>query len=178
MIRRLLETRKPRERILLTAFLWAALLLAAAMLVGALRKSGSTLKIARSEVAVQKSTIAQKDFIEGRLANARNTIDSNKTINAIKLSSSVDALARNAGLNANIASPVRKESDIFNTYTVRMSCKNASLEQLLNFTQSVRKQAPYLAMRRFKMNADQRDPRVLSAEIEIESFELNKAISR
>ena len=170
MIRRMLETRKPRERILMAAFLWA--------FVGGLRKNFATLRIARAEVRDQNALIADKSDIETRLANARTSIDTTKTLDALKLSGTVDTLARNADLTVNIASPTSKTSDIFNTNNVRVSCRKASLEQLVTFTQSVRKLAPYLAIRRFKISADAHDPHDLSAEIEIESFELNQKLSR
>jgi hypothetical protein len=178
MIRRLLETRKNRERILMAAFLWAFVLLWAVLAAGAMRKNVTALRLARSEIRDQKSMLAQKGDIETRLEKARTSIDTAKTLDALKLSGVVDSIARDSGITANIASPVSRNSDIFNTNSVRVSCKKATLEQLLNFTQSIRKQAPYLAIRRFKISADQRDPHNLGAEVEIESFELNKKLSR
>jgi hypothetical protein len=178
MIRRLLETRNERERILLTAFLWAGVLLWAAILAGSTRKGLTALKIAKAEAREQRFLMAEKDDIEARLVSAKSSIDSAKTLGALKLSSAVDDLARQAGMVVSIASPVRKASSIFNTYSVRVSCRNTSLEQLFAFTQAVRKQAPYLSIRRFKMNADQRDNRRITAEFEIESFELNQSLSQ
>lgn len=178
MIRRLLETRNERERILLTAFLWAGVLLWAALLTSSFRKSVTSLKIAKAEAREQQFLIAEKDDIEARLITAKASIDATKTLGALKLSSAVDEIARQAGMVVSIASPVRKASSIFNTYSVRVSCRNTSLEQLFSFTQNVRKQAPYLSIRRFKMNADQRDNRRITAEFEIESFELNQPLSQ
>jgi hypothetical protein len=178
ILRRLFETRKQRERVLLTAFLWAGILLWAAVVMSSARKSVASLKIAKSEAVEQKLLIAEKNDIEARLGKARASIDPAKTLGALKLSSTVDDLAREAGMVVSIASPVRKESSIFNTYSVRVSCRNTTLDQLFTFTQAVRKKAPYLAIRRFKMNADQRDNRRLTAEIEIESFELNQSLSK
>jgi len=178
MIRRLLETRKQRERILLIAVLGALLLLWAIMLLRSARRQATSLNEAMLDVRAQKGVITRKDEIHTRLAHARAAIDPTRTLGAIQLSSTVDALARKSGLSADIGSPLRQESGIFNTNSVRVSVRNASLEQLLGFTQSVREQAPYLALRRFKMNADPRDPRLLNAEIEIESFELNLSISQ
>lgn len=178
MIRRLLETRKERERLLLTAFLWAGILLWAALTIGSMRKSVTALKIAKAEALEQKMLMSDSANIEERLANARASIDPSKTLGALKLSSAVDDIARQAGMVVSIASPVRKGSSIFNTYSVRVSCRNTTLDQLFNFTQTIRKQAPYLAIRRFKMNADQRDNRRITAEIEIESFELNQSLSK
>ncbi|MFA5256814.1 MAG: hypothetical protein WC360_01575 [Opitutales bacterium] len=178
MIRRLLDTRKQRERILLSAVLGAVLLLWAIMLLRSARLQAASLDEAMMDVRAQKGVIERKDEINARLETARAAIDPARTLGAIQLSSTVDALARKASLSADIGSPLRRESGIFNTNSVRVSVRNASLEQLLGFIQTVREQAPYLALRRFKMNADQRDPRALNAEIEIESFELNQSISQ
>jgi hypothetical protein len=178
MIRRLFETRKWRDRILLTAFLWAGVLLWAVALAGSMRRGVRTMRAAKAEALEQRMTIAEKQEIEKRLENARKSIESSKLIGALKLSSTMDDLARQSGLLVSIASPVRKESSIFNTYSVRVSTRNATLDQLFNFSQAIRKQAPYLAIRRFKMSADQRDNRKISAEFEIESFELNQTASK
>ena len=178
MIRRLLETRKQSERILLVAFLWAILLMWALALIGALRKDISALRMQSAERAGQRNLIAQRGEIEERLAKARASIDRAKTLNALKLSSTIDSLARDAGLSVNIASPVSKASDIFNTNTVRVTCHSASLDQLLNFTQSIRAKAPYLAIRKFKISSDSHDAKLLNAEVEVESLELNQTISQ
>jgi hypothetical protein len=178
MIRRFLETRKLRERILLVAFIWAIVLLWAIMSVGAFRRHFSAMSLARGEIKNQKIVMAESADIESRLEKARTLIDPARTIGPLKLSSSVDTLARDAGLEANIASPTSKSSEIFNRNTVRASCKKASIDQLITFTQAVRKQAPYLSISRFKISADQRDPHLLSAEFEIESFELAQSISK
>jgi hypothetical protein len=178
MIRRLLETRKQSERILLVAFLWAILLMWALTLAGALRRNVASLRMQSSERINQRNLIAQRSEIEGRLAKARTSIDRAKTLNALKLSSAIDSLARDTDLTVNIASPVSKASDIFNTNTVRVTCRNASLEQLLNFTQSIRAKAPYLAIRKFKISSDSHDAKLLNAEVEVESFELNQTISQ
>lgn len=169
---------KPRERLLLTAFVWAVLLLCLIGIASSISKGFRQLHMARAEVLTQDRIIAQKNDIEKRLETARNSIDTNKTLGALQLSSTIDSLARDASLSANIASPVSKESSIFNTYSVRISCRNAPMENLLNFARSVRAKAPYLAIRRFKISADTHNPAQLSAELEIESFELNQTLSR
>lgn len=178
MIRRLLETRKFRERVLLIAFLWTIVLLWAALSLGSLQRHFSSMRLAMSEVKNQKTVIAEKSEIQDRLEKARALIDPSKTIGTLKLSSTVDSIARDTGIEANIASPTSRTSDIFNKNTVRVTCKKASIDQLMNFTQAVRKQAPYLSISRFKINADSRDPHYLGAELEIESFELSKSFSK
>ncbi|MBN1403402.1 MAG: hypothetical protein JW942_02900 [Opitutales bacterium] len=178
MIRRLLETRNRRERILLCAFIWALLLLWALLIISSARDSFSALSEARMELAAQKAVLSRSSEIKDRLTLARSSIDPAKALGPIRLSSTVDDLARKAGLTADIGSPQSKDNSIFKTSSVRISARGANLEQLINFTQSVRQQAPYLALRRFKMSADQRNPQSINAEIEIESFELNTALSR
>jgi hypothetical protein len=176
--RRLFETRKPRERILMAAFFWTFLLLLAGVIGGCARKSSGELGGARMEARQQKALIAERGRIESRLKQARDSIDPAKTVGALKLSSLVDEIARGASLSASIASPTRKPSGIFSTYTVRVSCRDASLDQLIGFAQEIRKRSPYLAMRRFKLSADARDPKKIGAEMEIESFELNQPLSK
>ncbi len=178
MLRRLLETRNFRERALLGAFLWALVLLWLVVLMGSISSRYSALKGARMELRSQEAVISRADQIHARLEQARSVIDPARTFSSIRLSSSVDAMARQAGLTADIGSPQKKESGIFNTSSIRVSVRGASLEQLVGFTQAVRSEAPYIAIRRFRMSADQRDPRNLNAEIEIESFEHNQSLSR
>jgi len=178
MIRRLLETRKFRERALLIAFVLGAVLLWAAVSMGSLRRHFSAMRLARAEIINQKTVMAERGDIEDRLEKARAMINPAKTIGSLKLSSTVDSLARDAGIEASIASPTSKTSDIFNRNTVKVTCKKASIDQLITFTQAVRKQAPYISISRFKISADSHDPHLLSAEVEIESLELSKPISK
>jgi hypothetical protein len=178
MIRRLLETRKLRERVLLVAFVWAIVALWAVVSIGAFRRHLSAMRIARAEVKNQNVVMAERAEIEQRLDKARTMIDPAKTIGPLKLSSTVDSIARDAGLEATIASPTSKTSDIFNRNTVKVSCKKTSIDQLVAFAQAVRKQSPYLTISRFKISADSHDPHLLGAEFEIESLELSKPISK
>ena len=146
--------------------------------MGSFRRHLSELNMARAEVRNQNLMIKSRADIEQRLEIARGMIDPAKTIGSLKLSSTVDSLARDAGIEATIASPTSKTSDIFNKNTVKISCKKTSLERLITFVQTVRKQAPYLTISRFKIGADSHDPHLLSAEFEIESLELSKSVSK
>jgi hypothetical protein len=178
MIRRLLQTRILRERVLLAAFAWAFVCLWGLLLARCASTSSAEYSAAAAAAEMNDAILERQDSIENRLEQARAAIDPTKTIGPIKLSSTVDALARNAGLTADIAAPANKRSNIFTTSTVRVSVRGATLDQLIGFTQAVRGKAPYLAIRGFRLSADTRDQTKLNAEIEIESFELNQTLSR
>jgi hypothetical protein len=49
------------------------------------------------------------------------------------------------------------------------------LQQIMTFTQAVRQQAPYLALRGFELRANNRDPRQIDATLVVESFELTES---
>jgi type II secretory pathway component PulM len=176
MIRQLFETRRHRERILIAALSWAVVLLWLVVFIRSYREHASQLRAALSEVRTQDSIIASTASIEENLAAARKRLDPAKTIGAMQLSSTVDTLSRNAGLMADIASPVRRDSSIFTVTSVRVSIRDASMDQLINFANSVRANSPYIAILGFKLSASQRDPHQLSAEFEIESIELNNSL--
>lgn len=172
MFRRLFDSFTLRERIGLVLFIWLAVLLWLTVIRGNWVDRQRAYVQARSDLNNQQVLIDNRDFIEERVAVAREGIDPSRTYSGSELFSHIDNLARQSELAADISSPTRREERIFNTNSVRVSVRRASLEQLISFVHSVRSEAPYLALRRFQIDANQRDPRQLNAQLEIESFEL------
>ncbi len=174
MIRRLFELRSPRERLLMTVFLWLALLLWLVLSIRWWRNALYQHALASDAVAEQQIYINEANSIDERLAGAQAMIDPTRTLTSTQLFSAVDGLARESGLPADIRSPESSEEGIFNTHRVRVDVRRASLEQLMTFTQAVRQQAPYLALRNFAVRANGRDPKQLDAVVVVESFELTQ----
>ena len=175
MARRLFELRNPRERILLTAFLWLLLLLWLVFQGRVWRGASYQFSAARAELRSQQVYLDEAAEIEARLLAAQGMIDHSRTYTAIQLSSVVDNMARDAGLPADIRSPERREEGIFNTYSVRVDARRATLEQLMLFTQAVRSQAPYLSIRSMEIRSNARDPNQLDSVIVVETFELTES---
>ncbi len=174
MIRRLFESRPLRERALLTGFVWIVLLFWALMLMRGYRDGIFEMRSAKGALADQRFYLERADDIGTRLTQARDAIDTDKALNGLQLAGAVQNIASDAELLADIGSAVRSESGIFNTYRVRVSARRATMEQLLAFTQEVRKRAPYIALRSFEVSSNRRDPRQLDAVMQIESFELTE----
>lgn len=172
MFRRLFDSLTFRERLGLVIFIWLGVLLWLTVIRGNWVTQQRAYTEARFELNTQQTLLDNREFIDERVAVAREGIDPSRTYSGSSLFSHVDNLARQAELAADISSPIRREERIFNTNSVRVSVRRASLEQLIAFVHSVRSEAPYLALRRFQIDANQRDPRQLNAQLEIESFEL------
>lgn len=174
MIRRLFELRNPRERLLLTVFVMLLLVLWLVLQSRSWRAALQDYSMARANLAGQAVYLNAQDSIALRLSGAQAMIDPARTYTGTQLFSMVDNLARAASLPADIRSAERQEEGIFNTYSVRVDARRATLEQLLLFTQAVRQQAPYLALRSVEIR-NNKDPRQLDATIVVESFELTES---
>ncbi len=172
MIRRFFDSFSLRERFLLVSFIWLGLLFWMTVLLQKYRAQHFEFSKARQTLVDQQVFLDNRELIEEREQQARAGIDPSRTYAGSALFSTVDNLARAADMTPDIQSPLRREAGIFNTNTVRVSVRRVTLEQLVTFVQSVRAEAPYLALRRFQLDANARDPNQLNASFEIESFEL------
>lgn len=165
-----------RERLLLIAFLLLGLLMWFGALSRQLRYAFEQNRDHRNILQLHAVLLDNEEFIAERLRTARQGLDSSKTFSSEDLFGKVDTLVRTFALNAEISSPQGREDEIFSTYAVRVTVKNATLHELLAFTQAIQAEAPYLNLTRFQVDPISRDPRRLNAQYEIESFEITQDI--
>lgn len=175
MIRQLFFSLSLRERILITAFIWVLVL---AWLLGLLDSYGETSREFRNNKQTLSSfeqILEQSDMVEQMLREAREGLDSSRTFSGSQLVGHLDQLAREAGISSfdtNI--PTTQETDLFSFHTVRLNIRNIQIEDLIAFDRQIKEDAPYIALTRFELVANRRDPRYLDAIFELASFELKE----
>jgi hypothetical protein len=175
-LRFLFERLSLRERLFLVVFLTLALLMWFGALSRNLRLTLKELQDHNNILSLHTVLLDNEEFIVDRLRVAREGLDGSKTFSSEDLFGKVDTLVRTFKLNADIRSPQSRQDEIFSTYAVRLEIKNATLHELIAFTQSVQAEAPYLNLTRFQIDPISRDPRRLNAQVEIESFEITQEI--
>ncbi|MCD8481937.1 MAG: hypothetical protein LR015_04215 [Verrucomicrobia bacterium] len=175
MLRALFNSLTPRERLLITLFVWALALLWFGSVMERLRSGSADLRTTKVSLQSQAETLALADRAEMLLQQARSGLDSARTYSAAQLVGQLDSLAREAGLTFDLSSPQTQETDIFSFHNVRMGIRRAQLKDLVAFDEKIRSHAPYIALSRFQFIANTRDPRFLDATLEISSFELKES---
>ena len=173
--RQILELLSLRERGLLILFLWVLLVWWLTEVLGAYRSSAATHSTNAATLETHASWFAERDFINQRLAAAREGVDPANTYNAEQLAGRVDSLMRSLSLRYNSARPSTESTDIFSFHTLRIDLPRASLEELLRVEAGLREFAPYISLSQFQVAArNQRDPRQLNATFVVVAFELNE----
>lgn len=175
MLRALFNSMTPRERLLVTLFIWALALMWLGSVLDGLRTNSADLRTTGVSLQAQADTLSLADRAEAQLQQARAGLDSGRTFSAAQLVGQLDSLAREAGLTFDLSSPQTQETDIFSFHNVRMGIRRAQLSDLIAFDEKIRAHAPYIALARFQFIANTRDPRFLDATLEISSFELKES---
>lgn len=175
MIRNLFFSLSVRERLLLTVFVWALIMV---WLLGLLDSFGNTLRDFRyNGQALERfeETLEQSEMVELLLEEARAGLDSSRTYSASQLVGRLDSLAREADLGSfDLNIPSTQETDLFSFHNVRLNINNTRIEELIAFDQRIKEDAPYISLARFELVASRRDPRYLDAVFELTSFELKE----
>lgn len=178
MLRQLYDSLSLRERFLLLGFIWLGLLFWFTFQMRGYRAASTAHSSIKSILETQQVLLDNEAYIEERVALAQGSIDNSRTYSGSSLFSTVDNLARQAEIAADINSPTSSEEGIFRIHSVRVNIRRATLEQLIRFVHAVRADAPYLSLGRFQLDANARDPQQLNAQFIVESFELAETDSR
>lgn len=175
MIRQFFFSLSLRERLLLTAFIWVLVL---AWLLGLMDSYGETTREFRSNkqtINNFEQILEQSEIVELMLKEAREGLDSSRTFSGSQLVGHLDRLARDADLSSfDLNVPSTQETELFSFHTVRLNIKNTQIQDLIAFDRQIKEEAPYIALTRFELVANRRDPRYLDAIFELASFELKE----
>ncbi|MFP4157609.1 MAG: hypothetical protein ACLFU4_08330 [Opitutales bacterium] len=163
-----------REKLLALVFILVILILWSGNWLGRL----GAWNAGRTQSAVELDTQQQwldrsEEYTEG-LDQALERVDPSKTFRGSQLSERVDSLLRQSGLSAQAdIDPVRtREGEIFNDHNLRVRLSRISIAQLVQFSQALRKDSPYINIESVRIAANRRNPEQLDVRFEINSFDL------
>lgn len=171
-IRHFFLTRALREKLLLVAFI----------AIGALwwfsaysRHAGSFWREVRSttsRLTLQAQWIKNRVAIEEAAKKTAERLDPSRTLNGNQLVTTVDQLAKDAGLRNGIGlTPTTEKSGQFAVHTVEYNITNAGWDQLKAFYETLQKRSPYISIERFILSATQ-NPAVLTLNLKVVSVEI------
>lgn len=173
MLHALFHALSLRERFLLAVFIWGLLVLWMLNLLSNSQNSLNTYRLQSQLMQSLRATIGLAGQAEEVLAVARRGLDDSKTFSASQLVGRLDSLAReNAISSFDISNPSTIETELFSFHTVRLSVKRATITELIQFDTAIKRHSPYIALTDFQISSNRRDPRVLTADLELVSFEL------
>jgi hypothetical protein len=171
-IRHFFLTRALREKLLLVAF----------VAVGALwwfsafsRHAGVFWREVRStssRLSVQTEWIKNRVVIEESAKKTAERLDPARTLNGNQLVTTVDQLAKDAGLRNGIGlTPTTERSGQFAVHTAEYNITNAGWDQLRAFYDALQKRSPYISIERFILSATQ-NPAILTLNLKVVSVEI------
>lgn len=171
---RILQSISTREKTMLVAFIIVCLLIWASSLSRRWEDTSTTLSAAQRDLRQQQVWISNAPQFESRLQQVLSHLDPAKTLSAEDLVSLVDTLSRQAKLRHELATPQTRQGTLFNSNTLRVSFRNITLEDLVTFELQIREHFPYTTLSGLALSANQADPRLLNARLEITSFEIKE----
>lgn len=175
MLNRLFFSLKVRERLLLTLFIWVLLTLWFFGTLDDWQSVDQSLKNVKNGLAEANRYLSTADQTRADLAAAKSGVEPGRTLSAAELVGLLDGLARESNLDFEIRTPTTEQSDPFSFHTVRVAIRRAKIEALEAFDRKLKEHAPYMSLRHFQITASRRDPALLDATLEVESFELKDA---
>ncbi len=175
LFRQIFNALSLRERYLMAAFIWALIIIWFMYAAEDFQKSWDRFEDQKETIEKFRSTISEADLAAVMLAEAKSGLDSSRTFSSAQLVGKLDSLARlNEVSSFDISTPSTEETQLFSFHTVRLSIKRTRIGELIRFDQAVKQHSPYIALGKFQISANKRDPRFLDAVFELVSFELKE----
>ncbi len=147
----------PRERLLLTAFVWVMVLIGASVLWQQYRKLRAEEEKLQQDAQVQDVVLARKAEVEAALAEHVERMRSSATLEGATLQGLVDALARQCNLTAASVVPRTEEKGGVQILSVRVTFNDAPMERLLVFEDLLGSQRIRLVTNRVQIDAGRND---------------------
>ena len=172
VIRHYFLTRALREKLLLMAFLAIGVLW---WLSAFGRHAGAFLREARTttaRLATQALWVRNQPPIEAAAKKTAERLDPAKTLNGNQLVTTVDQLAKEAGLRNGVGlTPTTQKSGQFAVHTAEYNITNAGWDQLRAFYDALQQRSPYISIERFILSSGA-NPAVLTLNLKIVSVEI------
>ena len=171
-IKQLYQRISLREKLLLTAFIWVVVIISFLFALDATSKTWKNWKLWSNNLNEQKAWLSLAPTIEANLRESLTAFNPDRTFDSASLVGRIDALARQTGVNHDIANPRSQQGERFEFHTMRVTIRRTPMEKWIAFTNQLRAESPYINIESIRLNADSRSPDLLDGQFIIQSFEL------
>lgn len=163
-----------REQLLLLIFVLTIVGLWAASQFQRAHEWNETRRLTNAILTDHQMYLDRHEEFELGLAAALERVDPSKTKSATELAGRIDQLVRQAGLSSSAdIDPVRsQEGEIFNDHNIRVRLSRIAIAKVIEFNSLIRKETPYITVKKVDLAANRRNPAEIDARFEINSFEL------
>ncbi len=167
------EKMSPRERFMLLAFAWTAVILWGSMLSTQVKSLKTDITLTQSNLKKQQDSLNKKQSVEAKIKNYqqffKTTIDSTALVPRV----------RNYAVAANIPAPTissgaieSKKDSIFTVSSVTIHFAKTPLRNLVDFASRILADHPSLVIDEVNFSAELLNPRLLDGEVRVKSLEL------
>ncbi len=167
------EKMTPRERFMLLAFAWTAVILWGTMLSSQVKTLRTNITLTQSLLKKQQDSLNKKQSVEAKIKNYQQIFKT--TVSSTELVPRV----RDFAVAANIPAPTissgaseSKKESIFNVNAVTVHFSKTPLRDLVDFASRVLADHPYLVIDEVNFNAELLNPRLMDGEMRVKSLEL------
>ncbi|MCH2155452.1 MAG: hypothetical protein MK080_05575 [Opitutales bacterium] len=171
-VRALFIERSPREQILALAIVLVLALWWASSEIATWQSFWTTYRSQGYNLERQNEWLKDRERIDAELVAALETLDASQTYSDSELAGRVDELSRSFDLSYSISNRPSVTNEDFNTHSVRLNINRAELRPLIEFTQSLQREAPYLVIDSVRITVNRSRPTEHNATFTLSSFEL------
>lgn len=173
-IRRLFNRMTVREQVLTLTFVLVILFIWTSSILKRGKAWDLNRQKVQSDLFIQQQWLDRADDYEASYKKALERVDPRKTFDGAQLSEKIDSILRQAGLSSSAdIDPVQtREGEIFNDHTIHIRLKRISIAQLIQLSQLLRKETPYINTQSIQITKNRNKPEELDIRFRINSFDL------
>jgi len=172
-VRHFFLTRALREKLLLMAFIAVGAL----WWFSAISKRTGVFwreqRITSARLREQAQWIKNRGNIEQAAKKTAERLDPARTLNGNQLVTTVDQLAKEAGLRNGVGgTPTTERSGQFTVHTAEYTIAQAAWDPLKSFYEALQGRSPYISVERFVLSAAPNNPALLTLNLKVVSVEI------
>lgn len=164
-----------RERVLLLALIATALVIWALSLSSGFRRISAQNSATQNAIEQNEIILGTREIVETRLEKKAAELAKGSEISETDLLSAIGTLAAETGLKPESSRPTDKSRAPFDIVSVRITLRNAPLENLVEFDERISDEFPSVAVTEARFSPTSEDGMTLNATYEITSFLLQSA---
>lgn len=164
-----------RERVMLIGLIAVALFIWATSLIGTFRELKVTNEAASLAIEQNNIILGTREIVQKRLAGKARELAKSAEVSGTDLLSIIGTLGAETDLKPESSRPTAKSQAPFNIISVRITLRNAPLENLIEFDERISNEFPSVAVTEARFTPTSDDGMILTASYEITSFLLQSS---